>query len=443
MEPSNKFLSVKELVLLAVSFVFGALVMVGVGFLLVNIQERKAEALKYPKVVEISPDEINPETWGKNFPRQYDFFKKTADDTISTPHGGSVPYSKLERNPALVRLWAGYAFSKDHNEDRGHYYAQIDQQKTQRVKLVNQPGACANCHAAEVPALIEKMGWEAFNKTPLNDLKDQLHFGSSCSDCHDPVTMDLRITRPAFKNAMAKRGIDLAQATRQEMRSYVCAQCHVEYYFQGENKVLTFPWDKGLNIDDIEAYYDSTGFKDWVHKESQAPMIKIQHPEFEMWSSSLHAKSGVACADCHMPYIRDGAVKISDHWVRSPLSNLNKACQPCHKVDEQALYERVITIQNRTVELLGQAESALLEAVDAIVVAKNAGASDESLEKARQLHRRASIRWDFVSSENSTGFHSPQESARILAYAVNYARQSQFEAEKAKTQLTGAKATTP
>ena len=291
--------------------------------------------------------------------------------------------------------------------------------------------------------MIAEMGWEAFNKTPYNDLKDKLHYGSSCSDCHDPATMDLRITRPAFKNAMAKRGIDLAQATRQEMRSYVCAQCHVEYYFQGENKLLTFPWDKGLSIDDIEAYYDAAGFKDWVHKESQAPMIKIQHPEFEMWSSSLHAKSGVSCADCHMPYIRDGAVKISDHWVRSPLSNLNKACQSCHKADEQALYERALTIQNRTVELLGQAESALLEAVDAIVAAKNAGASDESLEKARHLHRRASIRWDFVSSENSTGFHSPQESARVLAHAINYARQSQLEAVKAKTHPTNVKATSP
>jgi nitrite reductase (cytochrome c-552) len=441
MEPSDRLFSVKTLILAAVSFVFGALIMVGIGLLLINIQERKSEALQYPlKVVDISPDEINPEVWGKNFPRQYDYFKKTEDDTISTPNGGSVPYSKLERNPALVRLWAGYAFSKDHNEERGHHYAQIDQQKTQRVKLVNQPGACANCHAAEVPGLIAKMGWEAFNKTPLNDLKDKLHYGSSCADCHDPKTMDLRITRLAFKNAMEKRGIDLSKATRQEMRSYVCAQCHVEYYFQGDNKLLTFPWDKGLNIDDIEAYYDAAGFKDWVHKETKAPMIKIQHPEFEMWSTSLHAKSGVSCADCHMPYIRDGAVKISDHWARSPLSNLNKACQSCHKADEQMLYERVMTIQNRTVELLGQTEKALLEAIDAINEAQKAGVSDESLDKARKLHRRASIRWDFVSSENSTGFHSPQESARVLAHAVDYARQAQLEAERTKTQPVAVKA---
>jgi nitrite reductase (cytochrome c-552) len=99
------------------------------------------------------------------------------------------------------------------------------------VKVVNQPGACANCHAAETPQLIAELGWEQFNRTPYNDLKEQLHLGTSCADCHDPDTMELRITRPALKNALEARGIDLGKATRQDMRTYVCAQCHVEYYF--------------------------------------------------------------------------------------------------------------------------------------------------------------------------------------------------------------------
>ena len=135
----------------------------------------------------------------------------------------------------------------------------------------------------------------------------------------------------AFVNAMAKRGIDVAQATRQEMRTYVCAQCHVEYYFAGDDKVLTFPWEKGLTIDDIEAYYTEVGFKDWDHAETNAPMLKMQHPEFEMYSQGLHAASGVACADCHMPYVREGGVKVSDHWIRSPLTNIEDACQTCHR----------------------------------------------------------------------------------------------------------------
>ena len=416
---------------LLAAFVGGLVIMGLIAALLVNITTRKAEAEEYPlKVVELAEGEIDPAEWGKNFPRHYDSFMKTQDSTISTPYGGSVPYSKLERYPAMVRIWAGYAFSKDFNEERGHFYALQDQKETLRTEIVDQPGACANCHSANAPGLIQELGWEEFNHTPYNELRDDLHIASSCADCHDPDTMELRITRPAFMNAMAERGIDLENATRQEMRTYVCAQCHVEYYFAGDNKVLTFPWDNGLNIDEIDAYYTEIGFKDWSHEETGAPMIKIQHPEFEMYNSGLHFKSGVACADCHMPYVREGAIKVSDHWLRSPLTNVNGSCQTCHRQDEAALVERINTIQDRTAGLLRTTEEAILDALDAIVAAREAGATDEQLQNALYLQRRASMRWDFVSSENSTGFHSPQESARILADAINFARQAQIEAER-------------
>jgi nitrite reductase (cytochrome c-552) len=426
--PTNR----RPLLLVGAAFLVGMLIMAGLAALLTNIQQRKAETAEFPlRVVQIDPNELDPAVWGQNFPRQYDAYLRTADDTVSTPYGGSVPYSKLEKYPAMVRLWAGYAFSKDHNEERGHFYTTIDQKNTLRVQVVEQPGACINCHAAEAPQLIAELGWETFNRTPFNDLKDRLHVGSSCADCHDPVTLDLRITRPALVNALEAQGIDWTQASRQEMRSYVCAQCHVEYYFLGDDKVLTFPWSQGKNIDNIEAHYDQYEFKDWTHAETNAPMIKIQHPEFELWSTGLHAQSGVSCADCHMPYVREGAVKISDHWLRSPLTNINQACQTCHKQDEALLRERILTIQDRTAELLRRSEEAFLDAMDAIVAAQEAGATDAQLEQARYLHRRASLRWDFISSENSTGFHSPQEAARVLAFAIDYARQAQLAAEKA------------
>jgi nitrite reductase (cytochrome c-552) len=208
----------------------------------------------------------------------------------------------------------------------------------------------------------------------------------------------------------------------------VCAQCHVEYYFLGDNRVLTFPWSQGLTIDNIEAHYDSYGFKDWSHAETGAPMIKIQHPEFEMWSTGIHARSNVSCADCHMPYIRQGGIKISDHWIRSPLTNLNNACQTCHNIPEEELRSRVLTIQASTATLLRSTEEALLDAADAIISAREAGASDEDLTDALQFIRASQLRWDFVSSENSTGFHSPQESARILADSLDRARQAQIAA---------------
>jgi nitrite reductase (cytochrome c-552) len=410
----------------------------GVAMLLVNINQRQTEATEYPlRVVEIAEDEIDPAVWGQNFPRQYDRFMMTQIDGNRTPFGGNEVYSKLENNPAMVRLWAGYAFSVQHDEERGHYYAQVDQENTQRVVVRDQPGACINCHAAEAPGLIAEMGWEEFNHTPFNDLVDGLHFGTSCSDCHDPETMELRITRPALVEGLAARGVDVTQATRQEMRTYVCAQCHVEYYFLGENKVLTFPWSQGYTIDDIEAHYDTYGFTDWTHAESGAPMIKIQHPEYEMSTTGIHARSGVACADCHMPFMRDGGLKISDHWIRSPLTNLNNACQTCHNIPEEELYNRVLNIQTTTAGLLHDAESAIIDAIDTIAAAMAAGATEEQLAEARQFHRAASLRWDFVSSENSTGFHSPQEAARVLANAIDFARQAQLSATEVLNTIEG------
>lgn len=410
-------------------FLGAVLVTVAVMMLLFNIDNRQAEGRQAPvRAVEIADDELDPAVWGQNYPFHYDRFMMTATDYGPTAFGGSTLINKLEVNPDLVRLWSGYAFSVDFNEERGHYYALIDQKETKRQEVVKQPAACANCHAAEAPQLIAEMGWEAFNHTPYSEMADKLHLGTSCADCHDPQTMELRITRPAFVNAMAQRGIDVTQASRQEMRSYVCGQCHVEYYFAGENKLLTFPWSNGLNIDDIVDYYDEVGHIDWKHKETGGGLLKAQHPEFELYSTSVHASSGVACADCHMPYTRVGGIKMSDHWIRSPLTNLNNACQTCHNIPEEDLQARVSTIQGRTATLLETTERAISDAIDAINAAKAAGVTDEQLVEVFKLHRHAQMRWDFISSENSTGFHSPQESARVLADAINLARQAQMGA---------------
>jgi nitrite reductase (cytochrome c-552) len=430
--------------LLIAAFVIGVVLLIGVGALLVNINTRKNEAAVSPaRIVEIKDGETDPAVWGQNFPQEYDRFMMMQSDNVPTAYGGSQKYSKLDRYPAMKRLWNGYAFAVDFNEERSHFYSLIDQKATQRQVVVKQPGACANCHSGDAPALIKSMGWEAFNHTPYAEISSTLHSGITCNDCHDPQTMALRITRPAFINAMAKRGIDVTKATRQEMRSYVCGQCHVEYYFQGDNKLLTFPWEEGLNIDNINDYYDEYGFKDWTHKETGAPMLKMQHPEFELYSQGLHAQSGVACADCHMPYIREGSTKISDHWVRSPLTNVNNACQSCHKQDEATLTNRILTIQNRTAGQLREAETAIIALIDAVKAAKAAGATDDQLKEAWDFQRKANMRWDFISSENSTGFHAPQEAARVLGDALNYARMGQLSAERLAMGLTGKPGTDP
>jgi nitrite reductase (cytochrome c-552) len=245
--------------------------------------------------------------------------------------------------------------------------------------------------------------------------------------------MQLRITRPAFMEGIAalkaSEGVSdydvNRDATRQEMRSYVCAQCHVEYYFKGPEKRLVYPWSKGIKVENMLAYYDEVKHVDWTHAETQAPALKAQHPEFEMWSQGIHARSGVACADCHMPYQRVGAHKVSDHHVRSPLLNINKACQTCHRWPEAELLERVETIQSRTYALRNQAMDALVDLIEDIKRAQTEGVQTNQLNVARDFQRKAQFYVDYVEAENSMGFHAPQEAARILAESINFSRLGQ------------------
>jgi nitrite reductase (cytochrome c-552) len=210
------------------------------------------------------------------------------------------------------------------------------------------------------------------------------------------------------------------------MRSFVCGQCHVEYYFKGPEKRLTYPWQKGLQVDNIAAYYDEVKHKDWQHADTGAEVLKAQHPEFEMYNQGIHARSGVSCADCHMPYMREGALKISDHQVRSPLLNISRSCQTCHHFSEEELRARVETIQDRTYRLRNLAMDALVDLINDLKAARAAGKTDAELASARTFQRRAQFYLDFVEAENSTGFHAPQEAARILGESINYARRGQL-----------------
>jgi nitrite reductase (cytochrome c-552) len=375
-------------------------------------------------------------------------------DQVRTRYGGSeavprtptkvdprsiVAQSKLEEDPRLKTMWAGYAFAKDFREERGHAYMLDDQTYTERQIVAKQPGTCLNCHASTYTTYKQLgagdivKGFEKMNQMPYAEARKLVSHPVSCIDCHAPDTMQLRVTRPAFLEGM--RALKAGQgakdydvnrdATRQEMRAFVCGQCHVEYYFKGPEKRLVYPWANGLRVDQILAYYDREQFKDWTHKETGAPALKAQHPEFEMWNQGIHARSGVACADCHMPYRRVGALKISDHHVRSPLLNVNNACQTCHKWSEDELKARVQTIQERHFELRNRAMDALMALIADIKAAVAAGRSDADLAKARDFQRKAQFYLDFVEAENSTGFHAPQEAARVLGESIDFSRQGQ------------------
>jgi nitrite reductase (cytochrome c-552) len=350
-----------------------------------------------------------------------------------------VAQSRLEEDPRLKTIWAGYAFSKDFREERGHAYMLEDQTYTERQIVVKQPGTCMHCHASVyVPYkqlgngdLIR--GFELMNQMPYPEARKRVQHPVACIDCHDPDTMQLRVTRPGFiegiRTMKAAQGVadyDVNRmASRQEMRAFVCGQCHVEYYFKGPEKRLVYPWANGLKADEILAYYDTEQFQDWTHAETGAPTLKAQHPEFEMWSQGVHARSGVACADCHMPYVRQGALKISDHHVRSPLLNINRACQTCHKWTEDELKSRAEGNQQRTFQVRNIAMDAVVALIGDIKRARDAGATDVDLQNARAFQRKAQFLLDFVEAENSTGFHAPQEAVRVLSESINYSRLGQ------------------
>lgn len=456
------------------STILGGAVVVAasVTALLVNVFERKEEARNpFVRLVEVDEDTTDPAVWGVNWPKQYDTYKMTAHPTKTKygGHGGSeaLPQEKIERDPWLKKMFLGYAFSIDYRDRRGHAYMLQDQEDTERLTKP-QTGSCLHCHASVMPLYRElgkgdvHAGLDLTHKMSYQEANAKLHelghaHPVSCVDCHDPKTMALRVTRPGLTEGLRMFAEGTGQAdhlpsivtwregarrepydvnrdaTRTEMRSFVCAQCHVEYYCSSKFK-LTFPWGNGLKVQDIERYWNETKFSsgevfyDYLHAETKAPILKAQHPEFELWSQGVHARSGVACADCHMPYMRDGSSKVSDHWVRSPLLNISRACQTCHKFSEAEIAQRVMTIQDRNHDLMQRAGQAVVDLINTIVKAREQGASDAQLQSALDLQRQAQWRLDFVAAENSMGFHAPQEAARILGEAADLARQGQVAA---------------
>lgn len=447
---------------------------IGAAFL-TNIIERKAEAKHtFNWLVPVTEDTTDPSVWGKTFPSEYDGYKRTSEPS-KTRYGGhqgseALPEEKVVRYPWLTELFAGYAFSIDYRDRRGHAYMLQDQEQTKRVTSWKkpQPGGCLHCHSSIMPAFRTigqgdvMKGFEgmcAMTYQAARDLTNEkgeklIQFPVSCVDCHDPQSMALRVTRPGFirgiqafaeSQAPAPHLTSIqewrdsgrsepydpnAMATRVEMRSFVCAQCHVEYYFKGEGKILTYPWHKGLKVEEIESTYDDNAYSDWTHDSTGAGVLKAQHPEFEMWNQGVHARSGVSCADCHMPYKREGALKVSDHWIRSPLLNINRSCQTCHPFPEAELEARALTIQDRNHDLLQRAGQALRDMVSAVKVARDRGAGPDQLKDAYAFQRKGQWRLDFVAAENSMGFHAPQEASRILAEAIDAFRQGQIAAER-------------
>jgi len=379
------------------------------------------------KLTAISDTEYDPAVWGKIYPLEYNTFLKNKEMAVSpTGFGGSTKDQKSVRQPEILVNFKGMAFSKDYAEDRGHPYSMEDLKETKRATPAT-PGSCMTCKTPHLRDIYREMGIR-YAKTPLAELLPRIQHPIGCANCHDPQNMKLRVSNPAFIEAMGKRGVDVAGAPRQDMRSYVCGQCHSEYYLEPASKRVVFPWDKGLRPQDMYAYYrdNPSGFEmDWQHPESQAKMLKAQHPDFELASSGFHSKFGVACANCHMPSMQEGGRPYSSHWVTSPLKHIQASCRPCHPQDEASILARVRTKQTDVFQLLRTAGQTIARAHEAIGRAgATPGAAKGDLDKARELLRNAQWLWDFFAAENSMGFHNNSEAQITLKQSNELAQQA-------------------
>jgi nitrite reductase (cytochrome c-552) len=416
-------------IILAGIIVILAAVLAGVLLFMKN-QPAQERAVIQP-IVTVKAMEPDSSIWGQNFPNEYSSLIATANNNTPTKYGGSAQNSYLLEDPRLVILFAGYPFSKDYNQPRGHENALIDVRGTKRVNDTTH-ATCYSCKSSNNPGLWNQIGMEAFDAMLFKDMTPNIEYPIGCANCHEAGTMRLIITNPAVDAAFKADGKDWRTFTRQEMRSAVCANCHVTYYFTGENKVLTVPWANGTRVEDIIQYEDSVNFADWTYPGTNTPIMKARHPDYELYiADSTHYLAGVSCADCHMPYVRDGAMKYSSHDIHSPLLNPELSCGQCH-TDVNVVLARVNVIQDTVHESKIGAENALIDAVTALQAAAAKPDADPALlNEARQLHRRAQYMWDFISSSNSMGFHNPAEALRILQNATDLARQAQMKAAQA------------
>lgn len=409
-----------------------------VGLLASSIIERRAEAVfVYTPRVEHGQFEPRNGVWGQNFPREYQSFKQTEDTTFRSMFNGSATIDMLELDPRLVVLWAGYGFSKDYKQSRGHAYAIKDIQNTLRTGAPAEgvkspmPNTCWTCKSPDVPRMMNEVGIAEFYKGTWEEKGHQIVNAIGCADCHDAKTMNLAISRPALVEAFERQGKDITKASHQEMRSLVCAQCHVEYYFD-KHKVegvpyLTFPWDKGMTVEAMEQYYDEIEFSDWTHQLSRAPMLKAQHPGYEIHQTGIHAQRGVSCADCHMPYISEGGQKFTDHHIQSPLNNIANSCQVCHREEGDRLMRDVYERQHKIIQNRDELEKIIVRAHIEAKTAWEKGATQEQMKAILIDIRHAQWRWDYAAASHGASFHSPVEVSRIISSGITTAQEARLK----------------
>ncbi len=395
----------------------------------------------------------------KAFPLQYASYRKNDESSVMTEYKGSVNYRKNDNvnplprgfkaaQPYLKNLWLGYPFMYEYNEARGHTYAVKDILDIDRINRYspdgkgNMPTTCWNCKVPAISQWVAAEGDGVWSRD-FNEYRtkvDVMNESISCATCHDTTTMELQLYSVPLKDWLARSGKDWATLPRNEKRSLVCGQCHVEYYFthkdNGPAGKPVFPWDNGFDPEQMYEYYNTHGakngpFTDFVHAVSGVNIIKAQHPEYETWQNGPHGAAGVSCADCHMPYVKQDGKKYSSHWWTSPLKDPElTACRTCHSdKTPEFLRARVHDIQEKTYRQLLKAQESSVKAHEAVRLANEfTGEKNADYEKlmaaARENVRKGQFFWDLISAENSVGFHNPAKALDTLMSSMEYSQKA-------------------
>ncbi len=429
-------------------FLLSLLIVFFIGYMITSITERKMEAkYAHKPMVEIKNLEPRNEEWGKVFPREFESYYKTAETSFKSKYNGNAMIDMLEVDPRLVVLWAGYGFSKDYNQGRGHVYAVKDIRNTLRTggptgpKTGPMPSTCWTCKSPDVPRLISEIGVPTFYTGKWASKGAEIVNPIGCANCHDENTMNLTITQPALIEAFKRQGKDITKASHNDMRTLVCAQCHVEYYFNKHLPdkegipYLTFPWDYGTTLEDMETYYDKNHHVDWVHKLSKAPMLKAQHPGYEMWKAGIHGRRGVSCADCHMPYKTEGGQKFTDHHIQSPLNNVANSCQVCHREETDELVRNVYDNQDRIIKNRDKLEELIVRAHVEAKKCWDVGATEQQMKDILYGIRIGQWRWDIAAASHGGSFHAPVETGRIIAKGIDITQETRIKLAKLLIEL--------
>lgn len=407
-------------------------------FMMLSIGEKKEEQalLNAAPVIKAEGIEARSDVWGKSYPHQYDTWKQTSESKEIE--------DMVEKYPQLAILWAGYGFAKDYNAPRGHIFALQSNRNTLRTGGPTDgtdgpmPMACWSCKSSDVPRLMEEKGELEFFTGKWARAGAEIVNPIGCADCHNTQTSQLSLSRPYLKRALEDIDMPAEKITYQDMRSLACAQCHSEYYFKktpytdksGKEQVaavVTFPWAKGLSAESMEEYYNEYDFSDWTHKLSRTPMLKAQHPGYETFTTGVHFKRGLACADCHMPYTQKGGIKFSTHKIENPLNNVANSCLTCHRQSEEEfksiVQEKLERKNQLNVIAMNTIASAHLEAQKAWEL----GATEAEMAPVIEEIRSAQWIWDYSIASHGSFFHAPGETLRMLGVANDKGNQARIK----------------